>query len=224
MGREFDLKSFRERVQVTRWHAQRVVGFSLAGHAVPKMVLAAPRQPFGACSHNPELVVMSLMSVGFAAGSAGPLLATVMAAVSIDLDKSVLLQMVIFAVLIVVLKPLLFDPVLSVFALREERTEGARQTARELQLKAGELLTRYEHELDRINRMAAEERDKARVETARLEAEILEEARQVTQRVEAEGRERIQREVAQLKAELEARSEVMAREIASKVLGREVAP
>jgi len=164
------------------------------------------------------------MSVGFAAGPTGPLLATVMAAVSIDLDKSVLLQMVIFAVLIVILKPLLFDPVLSVFALREERTEGARQTARELQLKAGELLTRYEQELDRINRVAAEERDRARVETARLEGEILEEARRAVQRVEADGRARIQREVSQLKAELEARSESMAREIASKVLGREVAP
>ncbi len=162
---------------------------------------------------------MSLMSVGCAAGSAGPLLASV----SIDLDKTVLLQMVIFAVLIVVLKPLLFDPVLKVFALREERTEGARQTARDLQTRAGELLTRYEQELDRVNRFAAAERDKARAETTKLENEILDEARKVAQRVEADGRQRIEQEVVALRSELERNSQQMAREIASKVLGREVA-
>ena len=85
---------------------------------------------------------MSLLSDGFA-GSAGSLLApplanVTLASVSIDLNKTVLLQMVIFAALIVVLKPLLFDPVLKVFALREERTEGERERARKLQLKAGD--------------------------------------------------------------------------------------
>ena len=91
---------------------------------------------------------MSLLSAGSLTGSAGPLFA----AVSIDLNKTVLLQMVIFAVLIVVLKPLLFDPILKVFALREERTEGERERARKLQLKAGDLLTRYEQELERVSR------------------------------------------------------------------------
>lgn len=169
---------------------------------------------------------MSLLSDGFA-GSAGSLLApplanVTLASVSIDLNKTVLLQMVIFAALIVVLKPLLFDPVLKVFALREERTDGERERARKLQLKAGDLLTRYEKELERINQAAAVERDKARAETAKLEAEILNEAREVTQRVEREGRERIQREVAQMRGELQLQSASMAREIARRVLGREV--
>lgn len=170
---------------------------------------------------------MSLLSDGFV-GSAGPLLApplanVPLASVSIDLNKTVLLQMVIFAVLIVVLKPLLFDPILKVFALREERTEGARERARKLQLKAGDLLTRYEKELERINQAAAVERDKARSETAKLEAEILNEAREVTLRVEREGRERIQHEVTQMRTELQQQSATMAREIAHRILGREVA-
>jgi F-type H+-transporting ATPase subunit b len=170
---------------------------------------------------------MSLLSDGFA-GSAGPLLGPPLANiplanVSIDLNKTVLLQMVIFAVLIIVLKPLLFDPILKIFALREERTEGARETARKLQLKAGDLLTRYEKELERINQSAAIERDKARAETAKLEAEILHEAREVTQRVEQEGRERIEQEVRQLRSDLQQQSTVMARDIARRVLGREVA-
>ena len=44
--------------------------------------------------------------LGMAAG--GPL----------DFDKTVLYQMLLFVVLMVVLKPLLFDPMLKIFALR----------------------------------------------------------------------------------------------------------
>jgi F-type H+-transporting ATPase subunit b len=113
--------------------------------------------------------------------------------------------------------------VLRLFALREERTEGEKQSARELQIRAGELLTQYENEVDRINRVAAEERDRARLETSKLEAEILNEARQVAQRVEEDGRARIEAEVSRLRTRLQQDSLVMARQIASKVLGREVA-
>ena len=74
-----------------------------------------------------------------------------------------------------------------------------------------------------MNEEASKERDQARVETARLEAEILDAAREVTQSIEREGRERIEREVNQLRADLQRQSQLIARQIASKVLGREVA-
>src|SRR5882724_3169753 len=117
--------------------------------------------------------------------------ATAGGGVPLDFDRTVLLQIVVFAVLIVVLKPLLFDPVLKVFALREERTEGARATARELQEKAGELLRKYEKELERVQQVAAEERELLRSETSKLEAEILRDAREVTARIVFDGRKRI---------------------------------
>ena len=69
--------------------------------------------------------------------------------IELDFNNVVVFQVVIFVFLILVLKPLLFDPMLKVFALREERTDGARETARELEEEAGELLTRYESELRR---------------------------------------------------------------------------
>ena len=148
----------------------------------------------------------------------GPMIA----AVVIDLDKSVLLQMVIFAVLIVVLKPLLFDPVLRVFTLREERTDGERRAARELQVRAGELLTQYEGELARVQRTAAEERERVRSEMARLEGDIIEEARRISQAIVDEGRQRIETEVKTIRHQLERDSAVLARQIATRVLGREV--
>ena len=128
--------------------------------------------------------------------------------VPLDFDRSVLLQIVVFAVLIVVLKPLLFDPVLKVFALREERTEGARATARELQEKAGELLRKYEKELERVQQVAAEER------------EILREARDVTTRIAADGRKKIEAEVNSIRVAVGAESEKVAQMIVDRVVGQ----
>jgi F-type H+-transporting ATPase subunit b len=141
--------------------------------------------------------------------------------IELDVSNIVVFQIVIFVALILILKPLLFDPMLKVFALREERTEGARDTARELEEQAGELLTRYEAELTRVNQAAAEERDRLRAETAKLEAQILAEARAATAKIVDEGRRRIETEVNAIRFELGKQSERLASDIASRVLGRE---
>ena len=151
--------------------------------------------------------------------AAGALNATA-GGVPLDFDRTVLVQIIVFTLLIVVLKPLLFDPVLKVFALREERTEGARATARELQEKAGELLQRYEKELERVHQVAAEERELLRSETSKLEAQILTEAREVTTRLVAEGRRKIETEVNAIRFDLGKESERVAQMIVERVAGQ----
>ena len=142
--------------------------------------------------------------------------------VPLDFDRSVLLQIVVFTALIVVLKPLLFAPMLKVFALREERTEGARATARELQEKAGELLRRYEKELERVQEVATAERELLRSETAKLEAEILHEGREMTTRIVEEGRRKIEHEVNSIRVAVGAESERVAQMIVDRVVGQGV--
>ena len=144
-------------------------------------------------------------------------------AVNIDFDLTFVGQMVVFAALILVLKPLLLDPILSLFAEREKRTDGAKAAAREMQEKAGELLRKYEHELEKVQRVAAEERDKMRAETARLEAAQMHEARELAAKIVEEGRSRIEEEIHEIRFDLGRDSERLARDIASRVLGREVA-
>jgi len=142
--------------------------------------------------------------------------------VTLDFDNTVILQAALFTVLILLLKPLLFDPMLRVFALREERTEGAKATARELQERAGELLTKYESELARVDRLAAEERDKLRAQTAKLEAEIMREGREAVAKIVDQGRKSIEAEVDKIRFDLGRESERTAALIVSRVLGREV--
>jgi len=165
---------------------------------------------------------MLLEQVGATATSAAEGAAELLAGggVTIDMDRTVIVMMVVFALLIIVLKPLLFDPVLKVFALREERTEGARATARELQEKAGELLRRYEKELERVHQVAAEEREQLRNETAKLEAEILREAREVTTRIVEDGRRKIETEVNAIRFSLGKESERVAQLIVERVSGQ----
>lgn len=145
-----------------------------------------------------------------------------MAAVTVDLDRSVLIQVVLFSVLIVLLKPLLFDPMLRVFALREERTEGARAEARAKQERAADILANYEKELAKIRLVAAEEREKVRSETAKLESRILDEAHQASGQILEEGRARVSSEREAIRGELAKESRSIAADIARQVLGREV--
>ena len=166
-----------------------------------------------------------MFSVGLAIheGSlAGALLESSGGAVNVDLDLTFVGQMVVFATLIVILKPLLFDPVLGLFQEREKRTDGARAEARRMQEKAGELLREYERELEKVHRVAGEERDKMRAETVRAEARELAEARALAAKIVEEGRQRVAEEIHEIKFDLGRNSERLARDIAARVLGREV--
>ena len=143
--------------------------------------------------------------------------------VNLDFDLTFLVQMVAFAVLVMILKPLLFDPLLKLFEERERRTEGAKLLARKMDEKAGELLQRYESELEAVRRAASEEREKLRSEGAKLEAQILAEARAEVATIVEQGRAKLEVERKALRAELSTRAPEIARDIASRVLGREIA-
>ena len=141
--------------------------------------------------------------------------------VTLDFDHTVIFQMGLFVLLMFLLEPLLFQPVLRIFALREERTEGARAKARALEERAGELLKRYEKELEKVHRVAAAERDRLRQETSALEAEILHEARGATTKILEDGRRRIETEVNRIRFDLGRESEQISRRIVEKALGVE---
>jgi F-type H+-transporting ATPase subunit b len=142
--------------------------------------------------------------------------------VAIDFDRTVLVQMVLFVFLMLVLSPLLFRPLMRLFEERENRTEGTRDDAREMQQMAAEMLTRYEDELSRVQQVAATEREKLRTETLNLEAKILEEARAATTTIVENGRKHVEVDVARIREALEQQTNQISQQIARRVLGREV--
>jgi F-type H+-transporting ATPase subunit b len=163
-------------------------------------------------AHSLAATTTSLLADSFAGGG-----------VTLDFDLTFLVHLVAFAVLVMILKPLLFDPLLKLFEERERRTEGAKLLARKMDEKAGELLQRYERELEAVRQTAAQERERLRAEGAKLEAQILAEARAEVARLVEQGRARLEAERKVLRTELSTRAVDIARDIASRVLGREVA-
>jgi F-type H+-transporting ATPase subunit b len=153
-----------------------------------------------------------------------PALLLASGAVSVDFDLTFLAQFVLFTTFVGLMKPLLFDPLLRVFEEREKRTEGAKQTAREMDEKAGELMTRYEAELEKVRQEASIERERLRAETAKLEAQIMGQARAEVAQILESGRARVDAEVTRLRGELAVQQPKLGAEIASKILGREVSP
>jgi len=140
----------------------------------------------------------------------------------VDFDLSFLAQCLLFTFFVVLLKPLLFDPLMKVFEEREKRTEGAKAEAREMDKQAADLQTEYEAELEKIRREASREREELRAETAKLEAKIMAEARAESVKILEAGKAKIAAEVEALRKELDKQTPALAAEIASKVLGREV--
>ena len=143
--------------------------------------------------------------------------------VNLDFDFTFVIQMVAFSTLVIILKPLLFDPLLKLFEERERRTEGAKLLARRMDERAGQLLRRYETELEAVRRAATEEREKLRSEGQRLEAQILAEARTDAAKLIERGKANLEVERQKLRGELTVHAAQIARDIATRILGREVA-
>jgi F-type H+-transporting ATPase subunit b len=142
--------------------------------------------------------------------------------VNVDFDLSFIAQIALFGLFIVLLKPILFEPLLALFEEREKRTEGARAQARKMDETAGDLVKKFETEIEKVRHAANLERDRLRAETSRLEAQILADAKTQSTAIIEAGRVRITKEMATLRSELEASRPALAEQIASKIIGREV--
>jgi F-type H+-transporting ATPase subunit b len=156
---------------------------------------------------------------------AGSLMASVSRSgggIAVDIDKSVIIQFGAFILLFLMIKPLLLDPFLKVVEERERRTDGAKTEARGMDERAAQIIERYEAELDKVRRLASQERERLRSEAQKLETQMLQEARQQTTEIVREGKQRIAKEASSIQFELGRSSAGLGAEIASRVLGREV--
>src|ERR1700693_2111638 len=68
-------------------------------------------------------------------------------AINVDVDLTFVVQLVLFVGLTLILKPVLFDPMLKLFEEREKRIEGAKLQARHIDEKSASALTKYESEM-----------------------------------------------------------------------------
>jgi F-type H+-transporting ATPase subunit b len=144
--------------------------------------------------------------------------------VVVDLDITIVGQIVFILFLLVILKPLLFDPMLKLFEEREKRIEGARLQARKMDEASAGALTKYDAEMQRARASGNVERDKLRAQGTKEETEILGKVRESTSKTLEEGRSRLAEEAKQVRRALQADSAAIGRQLAARILGSEVEP
>ena len=130
--------------------------------------------------------------------------------------------MVLFVALWLILKPILFQPMLKLFEEREKRIEGAKLQARKTDEASAGALSKYEAAMAKARTAANAERDKLRAEGAKAESEILGRVRAATATALEEGRGRMREELGTARAQLKTDVALLARQLAGRVLGREV--
>jgi F-type H+-transporting ATPase subunit b len=143
-------------------------------------------------------------------------------AINVDVDPTFIVQLVLFIGLTLILKPILFDPMLKLFEEREKRIDGAKLQARKIDEKSASALTKYETEMAKARSAASADRDKIRAEAVKREQEILASVRAATQKALEDGKRAARTEADRARATLHAEAGTMARDLASRVLGREV--
>jgi F-type H+-transporting ATPase subunit b len=128
----------------------------------------------------------------------------------------------LFAVLLVLLNVVLFRPLLRTLDLRVERTEGTRARAEKLAASADEILARYEQAVRDVRAEAEQARRAeiadARGQTSARTAQVREEAERQIERARGE----IASALGAARTRLRGEVEPLAREAASRVLGRVV--
>lgn len=143
-------------------------------------------------------------------------------AVNVDLDASFLVQIVLFVLLLLILKPLLFDPMLKLFEEREKRIEGTRREAAKEDKRSAEALAKYEAVLAKAREAGNAESAGIRGEGMKKETAMLAEVRAKVAATLEEGRGAIASARRDARARLGADAQGLGRDIATRVLGRQV--
>lgn len=140
----------------------------------------------------------------------------------IDLDGTVFLQLGLFVVAFFILKALVFKPVVALIEAREEAIEGAIEEAKVMTGEAKSAEKEFEAEMQRVRRTAAVERDKLRAEGKKLETTVLDKVREETANQLSAAEATLAKEAKKARADMAAHTPVLAKQIASKLLQRDV--
>lgn len=140
----------------------------------------------------------------------------------IDLDGTIWIQLGTFAVAFFLFRPLIFQPMIALFEARESAIEGAKIEALRLQDEAAAESQEFDEEMRRLRLQAGEERDRLRAEGKRLERTVLDRVREETNKQLAEADAKLETEAARLRTEIDQGTALLAKQIASKMLSREV--
>ncbi|MCD6581310.1 MAG: ATP synthase F0 subunit B [Desulfuromusa sp.] len=141
----------------------------------------------------------------------------------ISLDWTLGLQFLNFIILLIVLNKLLYRPLTNIITQRRDKIEGSFARAKELETDIDEKMERYQQQLSDAKILANEERNKLKKVASEEEATLLSEAHgKATARLRAI-KDQVAGDAEAASTTLKSEAKSLAGQIASKVLGRELA-
>jgi len=140
-----------------------------------------------------------------------------------DIDWTVVVQFGLFLFLLLVSNKLLFQPYLRLRERRKDGIDGARAEAERMTAQADAKLADYEKQLAAARSRANDEGRKVRTEAAAHEKDVTDKARAEAQRAIDEATSKMRQETDAARLQLLPQANQLARQIAGKLLGREVA-
>jgi F-type H+-transporting ATPase subunit b len=141
----------------------------------------------------------------------------------IDLDGTFFVQLGLFLLVLFVLTRILFKPYLKMRDDRDHAIAGSKHEAEKMGEEARAIVDDYDRKLADAKRRGADERNKLHLEGTARERELVGKSRAESQTAVDAARKQIVTETQAGRTALAAEAGPLAREIASKVLGREVA-
>ena len=141
----------------------------------------------------------------------------------IELNWTMLVQLINFLLLIWILNRILYRPVLKVLNERDSRISGAQDKTKKLIGQGESLVADYEVRLRNAKIEAMALKTEIRKEAAAESSRIIDEARQQSESIVGEMRASMSSELERVRRELEPELGSLASEIAEQILGRKVA-
>jgi F-type H+-transporting ATPase subunit b len=141
----------------------------------------------------------------------------------IDLDGTILFQLVTFLLVFVVLRSFVFKPMLALFDARDRAIDGAKAAAKDLEQGADEALKEFETKVKAAKIEAAAERDRLRSDGQRLERELVAKAREESDKTLADATKTMNEQAEAVRAHMKTSVPTIAAQIAEKLLGRKAA-
>ncbi len=141
----------------------------------------------------------------------------------IDIDGTVFVQFALYLILALLANKLMFQPYLALRERRRAGIDGARDEAAQMTAQADAKLADYEKQLAQARNTANEEARKVRLEAGAYEREVTDKARAEAQKATEAAAASMRAETDSARAQLMPQAEAIARQMANKLLGREVA-
>ncbi|MET0501946.1 MAG: ATP synthase F0 subunit B [Candidatus Binatia bacterium] len=141
----------------------------------------------------------------------------------ISLDYSVVYQFVLFLVLWVILNRILFRPYLNLLEERERKTTGAQHDSTDLEREGARLRAQYEEKIAQAQATGYAAKEVIVQEARQQREKVLTQSREAATSMLEAVRQEVESQLQKERQLIAAEVKTLAHEMASKILGRDVA-